>query len=65
CLPSKSEYGGPRTSRTAQAVTAVKQCKFPPSSGYKIEGLQGAVKSASTFTFANLNSGPAKLEYQS
>ena len=64
CLPSKSEYGGPRTSRTAHAVTAVKQCKLPPSSGYKIEGLQGAVKSSSTFTFANLNSGPATLEYK-
>lgn len=63
CLPSTSEYGGPRTSRTAHAVTAVKTCMFPPSSGYKIEGLQGAVKSASTFTLANLKLGtwPAKL----
>lgn len=41
-------------SRTAQGVTAVKQCRLPPLFGYKTAVPQGAVRTLSTTTFANL-----------
>lgn len=41
-------------SRTAQGVIAVKQCRFPPVFGYKIEVLDGAVTTLSTANFASL-----------
>nr|GMC74103.1 hypothetical protein Iba_chr03cCG7070 [Ipomoea batatas] len=41
-------------SSTAQGVTAVKQCRFPPLLGYKTDGPQGAVTTLSTDSLANL-----------
>lgn len=41
-------------SRTAQGVTAVKQCRFPPEFGYKIDVSHGAVTTLSTTNFASL-----------
>lgn len=41
-------------SRTAQGVIAVKQCRFPPVFGYKIEVSHGAVTTLSTANFASL-----------
>jgi hypothetical protein len=41
-------------SSTAQGVTAVKQCRFPPRFGYNTDVSHGAVKVLSTVNFANL-----------
>lgn len=41
-------------SRTAQGVIAVKQWRFPPLFGYKIEVPHGAVSTLSTANFASL-----------
>jgi hypothetical protein len=41
-------------SSTAQEVTAVKQCRFPPLFGNNTDVPQGAVKTLSTVNFANL-----------
>lgn len=41
-------------SRTAQGVAAVKQCRLPPLFGYKTDVSQGAVKTSSATSFANL-----------
>ena len=41
-------------SSTAQGVTAVKQCRFPPCFGYKTDVSHGAVKTLSTANFASL-----------
>jgi hypothetical protein len=40
------------TSSTAQGVNAVKQCKFPPFSGYRTMVSAEASKTASVFTLA-------------
>lgn len=41
-------------SNTAQAVTAVKQWRFPPCFGYKTDVSHGAFKTLSTANFASL-----------
>lgn len=41
-------------SSTAQGVTAVKQCRFPPLFGYKTDVPCGAIKTSSTANLANL-----------
>lgn len=41
-------------SSTAHGVIAVKQCRFPPLFGYKIDVLHGAVRTLSTVNLANL-----------
>ncbi|KAF3566143.1 hypothetical protein DY000_02018953 [Brassica cretica] len=51
--PETVTLGGPSTSRTAHAVSAVNRCMFPPSSGYKMEALHGAVNVESIFNFAS------------
>lgn len=52
--PKSSEYGGARTSRTAQEDTEVKQCMFPPLWGYKMEVWHGAVRTSSVCNLASL-----------
>lgn len=57
-------------SSTAQGVTAVKECKFPPLFGYNTEVEHGAVRTLSTVNFANLTvknekgpSNPARYNF--
>jgi hypothetical protein len=52
--PTLSEYGGARTSRTAQEATEVKQCRFPPLWGYKTEVGHDDVRTPSICNLANL-----------
>lgn len=49
-------------SKTAQGVTAVKQCKLPPSFGYRTAVSHGAVKTLSTANFASLTTRGGKEE---
>jgi hypothetical protein len=49
-----SEYGGARTSRTVQEATELKQCRFPPIWGYKIDVGHDDVRTPSICNLANL-----------